>query len=88
MRFQSRLVKLEEYRRQRRTPRHFARIVRGHADLESADWPAWLAEQPYACGQRASPERHIGMVVPERLSPEAWAAKYGRQPHGRVPDEV
>jgi hypothetical protein len=85
MRFQSRLSKLEEYEH-RRTPAHLTSVVRVPADIEEADWRAWLAEQPCACGQVRCPERRVGMVVSEPLTPEAWVAAFEelRELHGQV----
>jgi hypothetical protein len=85
MRFQSRLIKLEAYR-QRRTPAHFTSIVRVPAEIEEADWREWLRHQPCACGMVACPERRVGAVVSQRLSPEAWVARYARQPDRRPDD--
>jgi hypothetical protein len=83
MRLKARLIKLEEYR-QRRTPAHFTPIVRVPADIADDNWRDWLARQPCPCGKMGCEQRRVGAVVSERLSPEAWVARYAR--YRRQPD--
>jgi hypothetical protein len=86
MNVRSRLQALEARQRRQHPPgdEHFTSIVRVPADIAHEDWLDWLASQPCACGRSSCDQRRVGIVVPERLSPEQWTARYRPQPGGRT----
>jgi hypothetical protein len=79
MRYRARLARLEA---QRPPVSYHVPVVRIPGAIDHADWEAYLATVPCACGSLDCQARTIGLVLPEQISIEAWEAKYThrRQP--------
>ena len=73
MRYRARLARLEAHRP---SVTHHVPVVRIPGAIDHADWEAYLATVPCACGALSCEARTIGLVLPEKLSVEAWDAQY------------
>jgi hypothetical protein len=73
MRYRARLARLEAHQ----PPAiHHTPVVRIPGAIDHADWEAYLATLPCACGALSCQARTIGLVLPETLTVEAWEATY------------
>ena len=73
MRYRMRLARLEA---QRPLVSHHVPVVRIPGAIDHDDWEAYLATLPCACGALSCEARTIGLVLPEKMSVEAWEEKY------------
>jgi hypothetical protein len=55
---------------------HHLRVVQIPSEIDRDDWDTYVDTLPCSCGARSCEARTIGLVLPEKMSVEAWAATY------------